>query len=361
MTPAPDEDDDVPDPRRWWQRRSVQLLGGVALVGVLFLLTRHAPPARHDEAKDKDGFIGVVSPYRAARAEPADEPPPPPPPPPAASAPPPTHPPPPPQTAAQPPPRATMQPVPRPPVLLGNATPAVPPWPVMLSYVVPPPIPPAKPPADPPETDIAFKTGTIPGLKASPALDETYLLMPGLLPCVLDTAIESDLPGPIACHLPGPVYSTKGVLLMETETQVVGTYASMGKAGVNRLEAGSLFAHTPRGIWVPLTGQPFADDLGRSGLAGAVDNHYTQRFGAALILTLTQSVLGIVQSEASKGGNTYLNLNQGGGAGGLAQQILQSQINIPPTFSKHQGEMIALWLTAPIDFSSSYKLREIKP
>jgi type IV secretion system protein VirB10 len=89
--------------------------------------------------------------------------------------------------------------------------------------------------------------------------------MPGLLPCVLDTAIESDLPGPLLCHLPGPVYSPKGVLLMEAGTQVIGRYESMGKNGGNRLLAVSTYAHTPNGIWVPLAGNPMADDLGRTG------------------------------------------------------------------------------------------------
>ena len=44
----------------------------------------------------------------------------------------------------------------------------------------------------------------------------------------------------------------------------------------------------------------------------------------------------------------------------MAQQILQSQIDIPPTFSKHQGETIALFLDQPIDFSDSYRLRQVR-
>jgi type IV secretion system protein VirB10 len=99
-------------------------------------------------------------------------------------------------------------------------------------------------------------------------------------------------------------------------------------------------------------------------LDGEVNNHYLQRFGAAILLTLTDQALQILQTEASKNGQTCLNLNSGGGGGGggvssLAQTILQSQINIPPTFSKHQGETMALFLDQPIDFSSSYHLRTV--
>ncbi len=124
------------------------------------------------------------------------------------------------------------------------------------------PKPAAAAPADPPQTGLAFQASSLPGVKASPAIDDTYQLMPGLLPCVLDTAIQSDLPGPLLCHLPGPVYSPKGVLLMEAETQVIGRYESMGKNGGSRLMAVSAYAHTPNGIWVPLAGNPMSDDLG---------------------------------------------------------------------------------------------------
>ena len=105
---------------------------------------------------------------------------------------------------------------------------------------------------------------------------------------------------------------------------------------------------------MPLADVPLADDLGRTGFAGAVDNHYLERFGGAVILSLTESGLGILQAAVSKGGNTYIST---GSPSNLAEQILQTQINIPPSFSKHQGETIAIWLTTPIDFSDSYKLR----
>ena len=230
----------------------------------------------------------------------------------------------------------------------------------MLSYVVPHsdgPKPAAAPgPRDPPQTGLAFQASSLPGVEASPAIDDTYQLMPGLLPCVLDTAIESDLPGPLLCHLPGPVYSPKGVLLMEAGAGR-RPIPVMGRNGKSRLMAVSTYAHTPNGIWVPLAGNPMADDLGRSGFAGTVDNHYLERFGGAVILSLTQSGLGILQAAVSKGGNTYISTDS---ANNLAEQILQSQIDIAPTFSKHQGETIAIWLTTPIDFSDSYRIRQVR-
>jgi type IV secretion system protein VirB10 len=111
---------------------------------------------------------------------------------------------------------------------------------------------------------------------------------------------------------------------------------------------------------VPLAGEPFADELGRSGMPGAVDQHLVQRFGGAVLLNLTDAALGILQAEVSKGGNTYLSLNNGGGVSSLAQSVLQQTINMPPTFSKNQGETIALFIDQPIDFSGSYSIRRVR-
>ena len=340
--PEDDEPDDEVEAKPFWQRRNVQMIGLAVVVLLAFLFSQGKAPQKPVAEKTAEQFIGVVVPYQQAKAEPA--PPPPvvkaadaPPPPPAA-----------PSFRAQLPQVPGVQPKPV--------------RPAMLSYAVPHAETPKPAPAapEPAQTGLTFKTSTLPGVKASPAIDDTYQLMPGLLPCVLDTAIQSDLPGPLLCHLPGPVYSPKGVLLMEAETQVIGKYETMGRNGGNRLMAISTYAHTPNGIWVPLTGETLSDDLGRSGLDGAVDQHYLQRFGGAILLTLTESALGVVQAEVAKGGNTYLNLNTGGGIGGVAQQILQSQINIAPTFSKHQGETIALFLDQPIDFSDSYRIRQVR-
>ena len=340
-----DEDlEDEVEPVPFWRRRKVQFTGLAVVVLLAFVFTRGKPQHQQDAEKTAEQFIGVVVPYQPAKADApvklADAAPTPPTPP---------------APEAQPPAAPAFR-IPT----SGVATKPI--RPVMLSYVVhtEPPQPAAAPPAEPARTGLAFKASDLPGVKASPAIDDTYQLMPGLLPCVLDTAIQSDLPGPLLCHLPGPVYSPKGVLLMEAETQVIGRYESMKTNGGSRLMAVSTYAHTPNGIWVPLAGEPLSDDLGRNGLDGAVNNHYLQRFGGAVILTLTEGALGILQAGVSKGGNTYVSLNEGSGVGSLAQQILQSQINIAPTFTKHQGETIAIWLTEPIDFSDSYKIHQVR-
>lgn len=205
-------------------------------------------------------------------------------------------------------------------------------------------------------TRVTYKGSEIVGAKAGAAVDMDLLLMPGVMMCVLDVAVDSTLPGPIMCHLQQPVLSPSGVTLMARGTQVIGSYTSEIKQGQGRLMAVTATAWTPEGVPVPLGG-PFADGLGRSGLGDVnVDNKYPERFGAAVLMTLGEGALNIGQALASKSGNSYVSLSSGTGVSGLGQQVLQSSINIPPQITKNEGDIIGLWITAPIDFSSAYKL-----
>lgn len=365
--PVHDEDEDGAGTTPLWRRPRFLLVVGVVAVIVIFALSHGQEPKKHAVSgqKTEETFIGevaayqpparLVSPAQAEERSDMSNPPQqgPPAPPPVTTQP---------VTQLPPPAAAPERPVlPQAPSFrsMVGQQPVPPAHSRMLVYAVPPIAPTPAAPPDAPETGLDFKTSAIPGLKASAAIDDTYQLMPGLLPMVLDTAINSDVPGPLLAHLPGPVYSPKGVLLMEAGTQVIGKYQSMGKG--SRLMAGGLYAHTPHSIWVPLTAQGMADDLGRSGLPGNIDNHYLERFGFATLLTLTDQVLQVLQAEASKGGSSYINLNGGGGGvSSLASQILQSQINMPPTFTKNAGETIALFLDQPIDFSASYRVHTFK-
>jgi type IV secretion system protein VirB10 len=211
--------------------------------------------------------------------------------------------------------------------------------------------------ADPPAgTHVTYKGAEILGAKAGQAMDRDLVLMPGIIRCILDTGLNSTLPGPLMCHLDAPVISAGNVVLMEKGTQIIGSYSADVKQGQYRMMAVTATAYTPNGIPVPLGG-PLADGLGVTGLeADNVDNHVLQRFGGAVMLSLAEGAMGIAQAAVSKGGNSYVSFSSGG-VGSLAQEVLRNAIDIPPTITKNQGDEVSLWVLTPIDFSASYKLR----
>jgi type IV secretion system protein VirB10 len=208
---------------------------------------------------------------------------------------------------------------------------------------------------DAPKTQVAFKPSTLLGGKAGPAIRLTYVMMPQLIPCALDTAMDSTLAGAIMCHTTQDVLSPDHILLLPAGTNIVGTYKNDVRNGQHRLFAFTGNAITKEGIPVALD-SGISDGVGRAGIEGDVDNHYMERFGAAILLTAADSAVQIAQTELSKQGQTSLNLNTGSGASGIANEILRSQITIPPTITVPPGTIVSVVIDHPIDFSDAIKV-----
>jgi type IV secretion system protein VirB10 len=206
-------------------------------------------------------------------------------------------------------------------------------------------------------TQVAFKPSTLSGAKAGPAMRLTYVMMPQAVPCALDVAMDSTIAGSIFCHTTQDVRSPDHVLLMPAGTQITGSYKSDVKTGQTRMFAFAGNAITKEGIPVPLDSQ-MADNMGRTGIPGEVDNHYLQRFGASVALTAAQMASSILQASVSKGGNSYLSFNSGGGGGigDLSTEILRRQADIAPTIYVAPGTVISVIVDHPIDFSDAIKV-----
>jgi type IV secretion system protein VirB10 len=208
-------------------------------------------------------------------------------------------------------------------------------------------------------TGVAYKPITIEGGQAGAAIDYTYKMLPQHIPCALDVAMDSSLPGAISCHTRVDVLSPVHVLLMPAGTLIEGQYKSDVKTGQQRLFAFAGTAYTPEGIPVPLNSE-VSDSLGRTGIPGEVDNHYPERFGAALALNLLEMGTQLAQAGLSQGGNQYINVGGGGGGGSgmssIANTILQHQIDIPPTIYVQPGTVITVVVDHIIDFSHAIKV-----
>jgi len=185
-----------------------------------------------------------------------------------------------------------------------------------------------------------------------------------LIPCVLQTAIDSQLPGLVDCVVPIDIRGSTGdVVLLDRGTKIVGQLQSGPIQGQNRVFVDWTRAETPKHVIVALD-SPGADELGRSGLPGAVDNHFLARFGGALMLTLVQGVLQAGTAVAGNAGGSgsnqaalgFVYAAQGNGQS-VANTALQNSINIPPTLTKNQGDTVSLFVAHDLDFSGVYQLQ----
>jgi type IV secretion system protein VirB10 len=179
-----------------------------------------------------------------------------------------------------------------------------------------------------------------------------------VIPCTLQTAINSELMGFVDCTLPGEVRSADGtVTLMDKGTTVMGQIKSGLRRGQERLFILWVRARTPDNVTVNLA-SPAADELGRAGVTGYVNNHFARMFWNAALFSLIeygpQLATSAIQNQ-NHGQNSvnnytsFLSPQQS-----LANTILQEDLKIPPTLEKNQSDVVSIFVARDLDFSGVY-------
>jgi type IV secretion system protein VirB10 len=175
--------------------------------------------------------------------------------------------------------------------------------------------------------------------------------------CTLETAIDSTLPGMTTCVMATDAFGVDGqVVLLERGTKLIGETRGQVQQGSARVFVLWTEARTPTGVVVPLD-SPGADELGRSGLPGAVKSHFWERFGAAILVSVIDgAVQGAVQSSRGGSGTVIVDPSA---TQGVMTEVLKGTVNIPPTVVKQQGDRIQVLVARDLDFRPVYELRSV--
>lgn len=188
------------------------------------------------------------------------------------------------------------------------------------------------------------------------------LLLPkgAFIDCTLETAVDSSLPGLTTCITATDTFSADGrVVLLERGTKLVGETRGTVQQGTSRVFVLWTEARTPTGVVVPLA-SPGTDELGRSGLPGAVNRHFFERFGAALLISIVDGgVQAAVAANSNNHGGTVIYSPTS--SEDVMTEALKSTVNIPPTVVKQNGDRIQVLVARDLDFRSVYELRPAAP
>ncbi|MFV3126574.1 TrbI/VirB10 family protein [Niveispirillum sp. KHB5.9] len=168
----------------------------------------------------------------------------------------------------------------------------------------------------------------------------TTVAQGALIPAVLETAIDSDLPGFVRAVVSQDVRSFDGTrVLVPRSSRLIGQYKSGLQAGQKRVYVLWTRLIRPDGVSVALASPAISQD-GKSGLSGDVDTHFVERFGSATLLSVVGALSAI--------GNAALVLSGSQSAAGVAAQ---RDSQIPPTIRVDQGQPIRVFVARDLDFS----------
>lgn len=172
-----------------------------------------------------------------------------------------------------------------------------------------------------------------------------------VIPAVLETAIDSDLPGAVRAVVSRDVRGFDGSqVLVPRGSKLIGQYRSAAAIGQTRAFVVWSRIITPAGVSIDV-GSPATDRLGRGGLAGSADTHFFERFGSSILLSLISAGVEFAGRGNGSGNNTALVIGSSSQANQLATVALQKQIDIPTTIRVPQGAPVQVSVTRDLDFS----------
>jgi type IV secretion system protein VirB10 len=188
-----------------------------------------------------------------------------------------------------------------------------------------------------------------------------YQVMAGtLLPAMLVTGINSDLPGDILAQVTRNVYdSQQRFLLIPRGTKVIGRYDDQVALGQSRVLIVWTRLILPDGRSMSLPGLPTKDLRGASGLRDEVDNHYRRLYGQATLLSIIGA--GAQLSQPRQGG-VFTPPSAGQvAAGALGQELsrvsmeaIRRNMDVRPTLEVKPGTPFYIFLERDIVLEGAY-------
>jgi type IV secretory pathway VirB10-like protein len=230
-----------------------------------------------------------------------------------------------------------------------TTVPPVPAWP----GAPPAPLPPAttaalapRPPRPAAARAVASTANREPGeipVVFHPAAAGTTLAAGTLIPALLETEINSDLPGSLLAQVSRDVYDLhQRSVVVPRGTRLLGAYQNQVAVGQRRLLVAWTRLTFPDGSGFDLPGLPATDPSGAAGLTARVQNHLLRVFGDALLLSLLSAGADLSQPQ-----NRNLSLAPSAGSvasaavgqelANVGVQLLRRDLSIQPTLRLAAG------------------------
>jgi type IV secretion system protein VirB10 len=184
-----------------------------------------------------------------------------------------------------------------------------------------------------------------------------------VVPAVLVTGADSDLPGMLTARVRENVYDsvTGGHLLIPQGTVITGIYDSVVTYGQDRLLVAWQRFIFPNGNQLNIDSMPGVDEEGAAGFGDRVDRHTLRVFGSAALLSVISGALQISQGTSPE---TITSQRQdlretlaaalGQNLGEAATQMIRRNSNIQPSVEIRPGYRFNVFVKKDLIFLSPY-------
>jgi len=194
--------------------------------------------------------------------------------------------------------------------------------------------------------------------RAERLADPGHTIVQGtMIEAVLETSIESSLPGNVAATVSQDVWAMDmSQILIPRGSKLYGRYSAEIEQGQRRVMIAWDRIIRADGMTVALEGYG-TDRVGRSGLTGKVNNHSLSRFGAAAMVSVIGALPAILEAAASDGdededdnnqlGQIYAGIGQG--ASGAVSGVMAGYLNRSPTITIPHGQVVIVRVNSDME------------
>ena len=212
-------------------------------------------------------------------------------------------------------------------------------------------------------------------LRASSRVDEDYLHEPlknpitpyelkagTIIPAILITGINSELPGQITAQVRANVYDTVSgrYVLVPQGAKLTGLYDSQIAYGQERVLIAWKRIIFPNGQSINLEGMPGVDLSGYGGFTDVVNNHYMKIFGSVILMSAISAGAQLSQPQPKFSNNNQLSVGQmlagslGANIMNTANSMTQKNLSIQPTLIIRPGYIFNVSITKDMVFPGAY-------
>jgi type IV secretion system protein TrbI len=215
------------------------------------------------------------------------------------------------------------------------------------------------------------------GSNLHPPASPYTVMAGGVIPALLITGINSELPGPILAQVSENVFDsrTARTLLVPQGSRLLGDSGYATSYGQQRLQIVWKRLIFPDTSSIDLPQMPATDQAGLPGVTDQVNNHYLATFGTAALMSLISAGQQVGQMAAFGGGGTYgpygytqpspyamVGQQAGAGAsaqfGAVGQESIRRGMNRPATIEIRPGYQFNVMVTADLTFPGPYQQRQ---